>query len=53
MGAERGLQPPNNLPKFVGFVNENGYESQVRGNEDSNTNVFREATRIYQEWSNF
>ena len=42
-----------NMLKFVDFVNEKGCESKGHGNEDSNSYIFEEATRIYQGWNNF
>ena len=47
-GAGGGFSPPNNLLKFVDFVSEKGCKSQCRRNEDSNSYVFVEATRIHQ-----
>ena len=49
-GGAGGLQPPNNLPKFVDFV---GCESQGCRNEDLNSYIFEEATRIYQKCNIF
>ena len=46
-GGLGGLQPPNNLLKFVNFVSEKGCKSQGRRNEDANSYVFVEATRIH------
>ena len=43
-GGAGGLQPPNKLLKFVDLVSEKGCKSQGRGNEDSNSYVFSEAT---------
>ena len=48
--AEAGL---NNLPKFVDFVSEKGCESQGCRNEDLNSYIFEEATRIYQKCNIF
>ena len=44
-----GASAPNNLLKFVDFVSEKGCKSQGRRNEDSNSYIFEEATRIYQQ----
>ena len=52
-GAGGGLQPPNNLQKFVDFVSEKDCKSQGRKNEDSNSYIFEEATRIYPECNIF
>ena len=40
--------PPSNLLKFVDFVSEKGSESQDCRNEDLNSHIFEEGTRIYQ-----
>ena len=48
-----GLQPLNNLQKFVDFVSEKGCKSQGRRNEDSKSYIFDEATRIYQKCNIF
>ena len=48
-----GLQPHNYLLKFVHFENEKGCESQGHGNEDPNTYMSEEATRIYQKCNMF
>ena len=48
-----GLQPPNNLLKFVDFVSEKGSNSQGRRNENANSYIFEEATRIYQNCNIF
>ena len=48
-----GFSPPNNLLKFVDFVSEKGCKSQGRRNEDSNSYVFVEATRINQKCNVF
>ena len=52
-GGLGGLQPPNSLLKFVDVVSEKGCKSQGRRNEDSNSYIFEEATRIYQKWNIF
>ena len=44
---------PHNLLKFADFVSENGCKSQGRRNEDSNSYIFEEATRIYQNVISF
>ena len=46
-----GLQPPNNLLKFVDFASEKDCESQRCRNADSNSYIFEEATRIYQKYA--
>ena len=48
-----GLQPPNNLVKFVDFVGEKSCKSQGRRNEDSNSYEFVEAARIHQKCNVF
>ena len=52
-GGLGGFRPPNNLLKFVDFVSEKGCKSQGRKNEDSNSYIFEEATRIYPECNVF
>ena len=42
-----------NLLKFVDCVSERGCESQGHGNEDLNSYIFEEATRIYPKWNIF
>ena len=49
-GGAGGLQPPNDLPKFVDLV---GCEGQGCRNEDLNSYIFEEATRIYQKCNIF
>ena len=46
-GAGGSFSPPNDLLKFVDFVSEKGCKSQGRKNEDSNSYIFEESTRIY------
>ena len=45
--------PPNNLLKFVDFVSEKGCESQGCRNEDLNSYIFEEGTRIYPKCNIF
>ena len=52
-GGLGGLQPPNNLQKFDNFVSEKGCKSQGPKNEDSNSYIFEEATRIYPKCNIF
>ena len=40
-----GLQPPDELLKFVDFVCEKGCKSQGCRNEDSNLHIFEEAIK--------
>ena len=47
------LQLLNTLLKFLDFVSEIGCESQGRENEDSNSYIDEETTRIYHEWNIF
>ena len=47
-GGAGGLQPPNTLLKFFDFLSEKGCKSQGGRNEDSNSYIFEEATRIFQ-----
>ena len=47
------LQPSNNLPKFVDFVSEKACNSQGHRNEDSNSYISEEATRIDQKCNIF
>ena len=45
--------PPNDKLKFVDFVSDEGCKSQGRRNEDSNSYIYEEATRIYQKCNIF
>ena len=45
----RTSAPPTNLLKFVDFINEKGGDCLSRENEDWNSHIFEEATRIYQK----
>ena len=51
--GSQGGAGPNNLLKFVDFVSGKGCNSQGRRNEDSNSDIFEEATRIYQKCNIF
>ena len=52
-GGWGGFSPPNNLLKFIDFVSEKDCKSHDRRNEDSNSYILEEATRIYQKCSIF
>ena len=52
-GGWGGFSPPNNLQKFDNFVSEKGCKSQGPKNEDSNSYIFEEATRIYPKCNIF
>ena len=52
-GGWGGFSLPNKLLKFVDFENEKGCESQGRRNKYSNTYIFEEASRIYQNAISF
>ena len=52
-GGWGGFSPPNNLLKFVDFETEKGCKSQGRRNKYSNSYIFEEALRIYQNAISF